>query len=212
MICPECGTSLGSGSRFCHQCGWDSKLAAAGRGSSTAGQRPAWKRWTMGISLSIAGVLVLLLLLIPRSDAYAALTEGEAAPDFELVSLEGERVKLSELRGQPVVLNFWATWCTPCRKEMPEFQKLVDQYGEAGLKVYGINVGEAEVAVADFRERVGVRFPILIDEEETVQSDYRILPLPATFFVDQEGVIRGVYQYQMSLPQMEAEVTRLLRR
>jgi len=166
----------------------------------------------MGISLSIAGVLVLLLLLIPRSDAYAALTEGEAAPDFELVSLEGERVKLSELRGQPVVLNFWATWCTPCRKEMPEFQKLVDQYGEAGLKVYGINVGEAEVAVADFRERVGVRFPILIDEEETVQSDYRILPLPATFFVDQEGVIRGVYQYQMSLPQMEAEVTRLLRR
>ncbi len=166
----------------------------------------------MGISLGLAGFLVLLLLMIPRSDANTSLAIGEAAPDFELETLEGERVRLSELKGEPVVVNFWASWCTPCRKEMPEFQQIADKYGEHGVRVFGINVGESEVAVADFRERVGVSFPILIDKDETVQSDYRILPLPATFFIDRDGIIRGVYQFQMSYPQMEAEVTRLLAR
>lgn len=203
---------MGQGVRFCHQCGWDSKLAAAGSSSSTAGQRPAWKRWVTGVSLGISACLILLLMLVPRSDADTVLQIGQAAPDFELETLEGERVRLSELKGQPVVVNFWATWCTPCRKEMPDFQFVLDKYQDQGLHLYGINVGESEVAVADFRDRVGVRFPILIDKDESVQTDYKILPLPATFFIDQEGIIRGVYQFQMSLPQIEDEVKRLIAR
>lgn len=212
MICPECDTAMGKGTRFCHQCGWDSKLAAAGRSASTAGQRPAWKRWATGVSMGIASLLILLLMLIPRSGADTTLQVGQPAPEFELTTLEGETVRLSALKGRPVVVNFWATWCTPCRKEMPLFQEVVDRYGGQGLELYGINVGESVVAVADFRDRLGVRFPLLIDKDESVQTAYKILPLPATFFIDREGVIRGVYPFQMSLPQIEDEVKRLIAR
>lgn len=212
MICPECGTALKKGDRFCHQCGWDSKLAAAGSNASTAGQRPLWKRWVTGVSLGVASFLILLLMVIPRSDADTVLQIGQAAPDFELETLEGEKVKLSELKGKPVVINYWATWCPPCRKEMPEFQQVYDKYKGDGLHFYAINVGESKVAVSDFRDRVGVNFPILIDTKEEAQTAYKILPLPATFFIDREGVIRGVYQFQISLPQIEDEVKRLMAR
>jgi cytochrome c biogenesis protein CcmG/thiol:disulfide interchange protein DsbE len=198
--------------RFCYQCGWDSKLAAAGARASTAGQRPAWKRWTAGISLGVASLLMLLLLLVPRSDADTVLQIGQAAPNFELQSLDGERVSLAQLKGQPVVLNFWASWCAPCRKEMPDFQQVYEQYKDQGLRFYAINVGESKVAVSDFLDRVGVDLPVLIDTNEEAQTAYKILPLPATFFIDREGIIRGVYQFQMTRPQIEDEVKRLLAR
>ena len=153
-----------------------------------------------------------MLLLVPRSDADTAIQVGEQAPDFELESLEGQLVRLSALQGKPVVINFWATWCTPCRKEMPHFERVYDEYREMGLEFYAINVGESKVAVSDFMERLGVDLPVLIDAEETAQTDYKILPLPATFFIDREGMIRGVYQFQMSQQQIEAEVQRLLAR
>lgn len=210
MVCPECGANLVKGARFCHQCGWDSKLAAAGTASSTAAERPAWKRWSMSVTLVISGLLILWLLLIPRGDANASLVVGQKAPDFDLVSLDGTRVRLSDLKGKPVVVNFWATWCTPCRKEMPEFQKVFADYKQNGLQVLGVNVGEPRVGIVEFTERVGVKFPILVDEKETVQTDYKIVPLPATFFIDKSGVIRAIYQYQMSTPQIEGEVQRLL--
>lgn len=212
MICPECGTTMAKGSRFCHQCGWDSKLAGAGKEASTAGHRPAWKRWVMGITLGAASLLLLGILLVPRSDAETVLQVGQAAPDFELESVEGEQIKLSDLKGQPVILNFWATWCPPCRREMPDFQQVYDQHHEQGLQLFGINVGESKVAVADFRDRVGVSFPILIDSKETAQTAYKIMPLPATYFIDRDGVIRGVYPFQMTRAQIEDEVKRLLAR
>lgn len=210
MSCPECGTEMGAKARFCHHCGWDAKLAAAGRASSTAGQRPLWKRATMSVTLGIAGLFVAILLLVPQSRAGATLVAGEQAPDFQLESLDGQPVRLSELKGQPVVINFWASWCGPCRKEMPDFEAMHARYKEQGLRVYGINVGESKVAVADFARQVGVSFPILIDTTEEAQTAYKILPLPATFFVDRQGTIRAIYQYQMSRSQIEAETLRLL--
>jgi cytochrome c biogenesis protein CcmG/thiol:disulfide interchange protein DsbE len=212
MGCPECGAQLMSGARFCHQCGWDSKLAAAGKASSTATQRPAWKRWAMGITLVLSSLLMLWLLLLPREDAAASLVPGQAAPDFDLPSLSGGRVRLADLKGKPVVLNFWASWCTPCRREMPDFQEVLNKYKDQGLQVYGVNVGESEVAVASFIRTIGVDFPVLLDLEEKAQTAYKILPLPTTFFIDRSGVIRAVYPYQMSRAQMEAEVIRLLAR
>ncbi len=210
MLCPECGTGLLQGARFCHHCGWDSKLAAAGRASSTAGERPAWKRWTMTAHLAVLAVLVLWLLLKPSGEAYTTLVVGQPAPDFDLEAVDGTRVRLADLKGKPLVLNFWASWCTPCRKEMPDFQAVYDQYKDEGLQVYGINVGESRVAVTSFMESLGVRFPSLLDLDEEAQRAYKILPLPATFFIDRNGTIRAIYQYQMSRAQMEAEVQRLL--
>lgn len=210
MVCPECGAKLETGARFCHQCGWDSKLAAAGKASSTAGARPAWKRWTMALTL-VGGLLLMgWIMLMPRNDSFVTLAVGQQAPDFELTTLEGETVKLSELRGQPVVLNFWASWCGPCRQEMPDFQAVHDRYKDAGLKIYGINVGESTVAVQDFLSKVNVNFPTLIDRDESVQTAYKILPLPATFFIDRNGTIRQIYQSQMSAAQIESESLRLM--
>jgi len=210
MTCPECEMQLAPRARFCHKCGWDSKLAAAGQAASTAGHRPLWKRLTMSVTLVIAACFVLGLLLVPRSGNAATLMAGQPAPDFDLAALDGGRVKLSDLKGKPVVINFWASWCNPCRREMPDFQAMYDKYREQGLEVYGINVGESKITVADFRSKVGTNFPILIDEGDQAQADYRILPLPATFFVDRSGTIRALYQYQMSRAQMEAEIVSLL--
>lgn len=210
MHCPECGTELQTRARFCHKCGWDSKLAAAGEASSTAAKRPAWKRWLMSVTLSISAVLILLLMLVPRTDAVSSLSAGDPAPDFDLPLLDGGRVKLADLKGKPVVVNFWASWCTPCLKEMPDFQAIYDKYKDQGLELYGINVGESKVAVANFENRVGTSFPILIDEGDQAQNAYKILPLPATFFIDRSGTIRALYQSQMGRAQIEAEVLRLL--
>ncbi len=210
MTCPECGTKLEPRTRFCHRCGWDSRLAAAGKASSSAGQRPTWKRWTMSVCLGISTLLVLVLLLIPRGDAAASLIAGEPAPNFDLPALGGGKVQLAGLKGKPVILNFWATWCTPCRKEMPDLQGVYNQYKDKGVQLYGINVGESDVAVSNFVRQVAVDFPILIDKGEKAQTDYKILPLPATFFIDRNGTIRAIYQYQMSRGQMETEVLRIL--
>lgn len=210
MPCPECGTELVKSMRFCHNCGWDSKLAAAGRAASTAGHRPPWKRATMSVCLAIAAVFMVFVLLVPRGGAQTTLVIDQPAPDFTLESVDGGQVRLSDLKGKPVIINFWASWCGPCRKEMPDFQAVYEQYKDAGLQVYGINVGESKVAVRDFRETVGAKFPVLLDTHEEAQNAYKILPLPATFFVDSGGKIRAIYQYQMSRSQMEAEVLRLL--
>lgn len=210
MSCPECGTQLAPKARFCHHCGWDSKLAAAGKASSNAGQRPAWKRWTMSVTLGIASVFVLFMLLTPRSDAAAQLLTGDPAPDFTVETADGAKVKLSDLKGKPVVLNFWASWCGPCRKEMPDLETVYQTYKDQGVQVVGVNVGDSKVAVANFTSQVKTTFPVWLDTKEEAQQAYKILPIPATFFIDRNGTIRAMYQYQMSHAQMEAEVLRLL--
>jgi len=212
MLCPECRTDLQPEWRFCHVCGWDLRAAEAARKAAELGRRPAWKRWVSGVSLGIMAFLVLLMLLVPRGEAEAVPQVGSPAPDFEIPALDGGTVRLSDLRGRPVVINFWATWCPPCRKEMPDFQDVYDRYKADGLQFYAINVGESQVTVRDFTGRLGIDLPILIDSNEEAQTAYNILPIPATFFIDRDGVVRAVYQYQMSRAQIEIEVQRLMAR
>ena len=95
------------------------------------------------------------------------------------------------MRGKPVLINFWATWCVPCREEMP----LIEQaYKEApgGLQVIGIDIGEMPIPVRDFANEVGVSFPLVLDRDLMVSSRYEVITLPATFFVDKGGTIRRV--------------------
>jgi len=124
------------------------------------------------------------------------------APDFELETVDGDLVRLSDLRGEVVALNFWATWCAPCRLEMPDLQARADAYGDR-LTVLGVNFDETAEEVDAFRQEVGVRFPLLLDPGGEVQRLYRVLGYPTTFFIDSEGVIRIQHLGLMSAEQID---------
>jgi len=112
------------------------------------------------------------------------------APDFELSALDGRKVKLSDFRGQAVLLNFWATWCPPCKIEMPWFADLQKQYGKDGLVVLGVAMDDTDSAkIAEFAHEAGVNYPILLGTDR-VSDDYGdVRSLPTTFYIDRKGII-----------------------
>ncbi len=116
---------------------------------------------------------------------------GELAPDFALRGLDGEIHRLSDFRGQVVFVNFWATWCGPCRGELPDIKSVYDEKGEQGLVVLAVNVQEAAGRVQAFWDEQGLTMPVLLDSGGEVFEEYRLLGLPDSFFVDRDGVLRG---------------------
>lgn len=112
---------------------------------------------------------------------------GKPAPEFALLDTGGAVVRLSDFRGKVVLINFWATWCAPCRKEFPE---LVKTYDQGDVVVIGINMQENRDQVREFADEFGAEFPILIDPKAEAAEAYRMLGLPSSYFVDQQGVLR----------------------
>ena len=119
--------------------------------------------------------------------------EGSLAPDFLLERLEAGELRLSDFHGRAVVLNFWATWCAPCRKEIPQLVDAYDRYEAGGLIVIGLNLQEGKSIVGSYAEDFGMNFPIAIDRDGEVGDEYRLLGLPTTFFIDREGIIRSIF-------------------
>ena len=126
--------------------------------------------------------------LIPAPQA------GFLAPDFTLETLEGESITLSDLRGQVVLVNFWATWCPPCKAEMPAFQQAYADYTDEGFVILAVNATQQDTieAITAFRANNGLQFPILLDNNGDVNRAYQVRSLPTSFFVDKEGVISEV--------------------
>ena len=118
---------------------------------------------------------------------------GAEAPDFVLRDLAGNDVRLSDYRGETVLLNFWATWCGPCRLEMPAIEGRYQAFKEDDFNVLAINFDESEDAVREFRDELGLSFPLLLDPGGNVQHLYRIRGYPSTVFVDPEGVVSIVH-------------------
>jgi len=115
---------------------------------------------------------------------------GAIAPDFELQSLQGSNLKLSSLRGKAVLLNFWATYCGPCKVEMPWFVELQKQYGPQGLQIIGVAMDDASTEdIADFAKQMGVNYPILLGKEAVGLSYGGVNVLPTTFFLNRGGKI-----------------------
>ena len=114
---------------------------------------------------------------------------GSAAPDFELQDLDDQTFALSEMRGKIVVLNFWATWCEPCKLEMPFFEQLHNS-GQSDMEIWGVNFDESPQQVENFVEEFNLSFPILLDPGGVVQDLYRVRGYPTTYVVDESGVIR----------------------
>ena len=123
----------------------------------------------------------------------SALAEGEAAPDFELTSLEGEAVRLSDYRGKKVILNFWATWCPPCKAEMPHMQKFYEANKDNGIEVLAVNltsIDKGEESVQAFVEEFGLTFPIPMDRDGELGPQYQAVTIPTTYIIDTEGIIQ----------------------
>ncbi|MET3682240.1 peroxiredoxin [Alkalibacillus flavidus] len=117
---------------------------------------------------------------------------GDQAPNFQLETLDGKQVELADYRGQKVFINFWATWCPPCRAEMPHMQDITEEYGD-DVVILGVNATsqESDVSkVSDFVNEYGLEFPILMDETGEVNVRYQALSLPTTYFVNTEGVVQ----------------------
>ncbi|WP_245153974.1 peroxiredoxin family protein [Jeotgalibacillus proteolyticus] len=117
------------------------------------------------------------------------------APDFTLQNLQGETVKLSELRGKTVILNFWTSWCPPCREEMPELQAFHTEYvkDHPNTVLLGINLTKedhGEDKIQSFKEEIGLTFPLLLDSEGQTQKAYQLLTIPTTFIIDEQGNIK----------------------
>ena len=136
--------------------------------------------------------LFVLACLMPWP-AKAAVDES-TAPDFTLESLDGEHVRLEELRGQVVLINFWASWCGPCRQEMPVLDRLHQRYQSTGFTVLGVNV-EGEAAPAkSIVDKTAVTFPVLIDAGQSVSKLYDLKAMPSTVVVDRDGKVRFVHR------------------
>lgn len=128
---------------------------------------------------------------------------GDPALEFKLLGLDGEVHRLSEYKGKTVVLNFWGTYCPPCKDEMPAMQNQYEKWKDAGVTFIGVNMGESEVTARSFVEQVGVTFPILLDKTEEVRKSYRVIQFPTTFFLDPEGKVRHIKIGEMDEPFME---------
>ncbi|MEQ2525573.1 TlpA disulfide reductase family protein [Bacillaceae bacterium CLA-AA-H227] len=146
------------------------------------------------------------------NDLPVGLEVEERAPSFELTTLDGEKISSDDLKGKKVLLNFWATWCPPCKEEMPDMQKLYEEYKDEDVAVVGVNVTSTEKNREDvekFVKEYELTFPILMDEIGEVTHQFEILSFPTTYFIDSDGVIRSKVIGALSKEKMYAEMNLL---
>ena len=137
--------------------------------------------------LLAASCSVLLTLSACSRRAESGLNPGDLAPDFQVQDLAGNGVKLSDFRGQGVLLNFWASWCVPCEAEMPVFEKLYQQLKSDGFTIVAVAVDDTLDRIKDFQTRYNLSFPILFDAEATTRRPYKYTGFPESFLLDKDG-------------------------
>jgi peroxiredoxin len=134
-----------------------------------------------------------VLGLVAGSSIASSSLTGQAAPDFVLKSAAGENLRLSEYRGDVVMINFWATWCGPCRQEMPLLDELYSRYQRVGFNLLGVNIDDDSGRAVQMIEELGVSFPVLFDEKKEVSKLYQVDAMPVTVLVDRHGTVRHVH-------------------
>lgn len=137
--------------------------------------------------------LSLALSVFAATGLAASDLTGQAAPDFVLKSSSGENLRLSEYRGDVVMINFWATWCGPCRQEMPLLDDLYARYGRVGFSLLGVNIDDDARRAMQMIDELGVNFPVLFDDTKEVSKLYRVEAMPVTVLVDRTGTVRHVH-------------------
>jgi len=138
----------------------------------------------------ILPIILTLGLVVTSCSEPSEARVGQPAPDFQLQNLDRESVSLNDLKGKPVLLNFWATWCGPCVSEMPYLQEIYDEWSGKGLVLLAINGGESSSKVSNFLQNYNLSLPVLLDTEGIVAQRYNIMGIPTTFFIDKDGIIQ----------------------
>ena len=138
--------------------------------------------WAAASSLAVAGA------------SAASVQPSALAPDFTLHSVDGTNLRLQEQRGRVVLVNFWASWCGPCRQEMPHLNKLYDKYRASGFVLLGVNIDDNARAATDLAAKLGLKFPVLLDTAKTVSRLYEMGAMPSTVVIDREGRVRYLHR------------------
>jgi len=130
--------------------------------------------------------------------ALPAVAPSSAAPDFTLRTMAGPNLRLAEQRGRVVMVNFWATWCGPCRQEMPQLSRLYEKYRASGFVLLGVNVDDDARKATELAGKLGVTFPVLLDTDKTVSKRYDLSTMPSTVIIDRNGTVRYVHRGYLS--------------
>lgn len=160
--------------------------------------------------MASAVLLVLIGLLVwnllePKEPAIG-LEKGDQAPDFELKTLDGQTASLSDYQGKKVLVNFWATWCKPCRTEMPDLDKIRSEYDQVEVLAVNLTTTEkSEDHVAAFADELKLSFPILLDQKG-IQARYQVLSYPTTYILDEKGRIMSVKHQMLTKKEIEQEL------
>lgn len=158
-------------------------------------------------------VILASLVMVMTFCVQAAELTPQTAQDFTLKSLSGENLRLREQIGEVILLNFWASWCGPCREEMPELEKLQQKYQSLGFKVIGVNVENAAEKATGFLKNTPVTFPIVVDADSTVSKLYHVEAMPTTYLIDRQGQLRFLHKgYQKgTAAEYETQIKQLIR-
>lgn len=135
---------------------------------------------------------------------------GSKAPDFSMTSLSGQQISLKDLKGQGVLVNFWATWCYPCREEMDDLRAAYEKYKDQGVVILGIDMKEGEDLVRKFTESYKITYPILIDADGKVSDAYNVFGIPSSYFIDRDGVIRDIVLGEMNEDSINNKIEKLI--
>lgn len=171
----------------------------------------------LAVLLIIAGVAALFWMgqqtVNPQpteAESAAAQSQGQTAPDFTLTSLNGEPVSLSDYAGQVILVNLWATWCPPCKAEMPAINAFYEEYKGDGFVVLAVNSQEDVAIVQQFITEQGFSFPVVLDSRGEVMNQYQVRGLPTTFIIDRSGEIQYMHSGAITYDQLEKVVQPLL--
>lgn len=134
---------------------------------------------------------------------------GKEAPDFQLQTLDGRTVNLSDFRGRPVWISFWASWCPPCRAENPDIEQVYQEHQGEGLVVLGLSIGEDAGTVQGYVQRTGLTYTMAVDQSTEIAARYRIVGIPTHFFIDKDGILREWRIGSMSKNTMEKNVAEI---
>lgn len=157
--------------------------------------------------LVILVAAVIFVLFSNSKDEDKIYRAGDMAPDFRLDQIsnnhEASTIQLSDYKGKGVMLNFWATWCDPCKQEMPYMQELYPEYKEKGVEIIAVSLDTTELVVNNFVKEYGLTFPIPHDAQSGVRDLYRIVPMPTTYFINPDGTIEEIVQGALTLEKLE---------